>query len=120
MSYHVVFVPKRRRKIFGGRRTTYCEQQFRKVAQEIGCAFDTLKVAENHIHMLIMIPPKIAVSDALRILKGKTAHAMLKEFPEIRKEIPLGTFWARGFFARSIGELNEQLVRDYIARTDHL
>ena len=106
-------------KIFGGRRSQYCEETFKLVAQEIDCVFDTLKVAVDHVHMLVMIPPKLSVADALRTLKGKTAHKMLKEFPELRQELPPGTFWARGYFARSIGTLNEDRVRDYIRRTDH-
>ena len=69
--------------------------------------------------MLVLIPPKQSVSDALRIMKGKVAHMMLKKYPELRSELPPNSFWARGFFARTIGELNEQLVRDYIKRTDH-
>ena len=76
-------------------------------------------MAVDHVHMLVMIPPKLSVSKALQVMKGKSAHLLLKEFPELRRELPPGTFWARGFYARSIGEMNEQLVRDYIARTDH-
>lgn len=119
MSYHVVFVPKKRRRIFGGRRSDYCEETFRQVAQELGCAFDTLKVALDHVHMLIMIPPKLSVATALQSLKSKTAHRMLKQFPELRRELPPGSFWARGYYVRSIGAMNEDRVRDYIARTDH-
>lgn len=89
------------------------------MAREMGCAFDTLKVAVDHVHMLIMIPPKLSVSQVLQNLKGKSAYLLLKEFPELRRELPEGTFWARGFYVRSIGALNEQLVRDYIRRTDH-
>lgn len=119
LSYHVVFVPKRRRRIFGGRRSEYCQAVFTQLARETGCAFDTLKVAVDHVHMLIMIPPKLSVSQVLQHLKGKSAFLLLKEFPELKRELPEGTFWARGFYVRSIGALNEQLVRDYIRRTDH-
>lgn len=118
-SYHVVFVPKRRRKIFGGERSLFAEEVFRVVAKEIGVRFDTLKVAIDHVHMLLFIPPDISVSSAMQILKSKSAHKLLKQFPELRRELPEGTFWARGYYARTIGKLNEDLVRKYIARTDH-
>jgi len=118
-SYHIVFVPKRRRRIFGGVRSLAAEEVFRQVAKELGIRFDTLKVALDHVHMLAMIPPDISVSNAMRELKSKSAHELLKQFPELRRELPDGTFWARGYYARTIGNLNEQLVRDYIARTDH-
>jgi putative transposase len=118
-SYHIVFVPKRRRKIFGGVRGSTAEAVFRSVAQELGIKFDTLKVAVDHVHMLCCIPPDIPVSKVLQVLKGKSAHMLLKQFPEIRKELPPKTFWAIGYYARTVGELNEQLVRDYIRRTDH-
>jgi len=118
-SYHVVFVPKRRRRIFGGKRTQVAEAAFREVAQELDCVFDTLKVAIDHVHMLIMIPPKLSVSKVLQVLKGKTAQTLLKQFPELRKELPKDSFWSRGYYARTIGALNEQLIRDYIKRTDH-
>jgi len=114
-----VFVPKRRRRIFGGVRSCVAEKVFGQVAKEIGVKFDTLKVAIDHVHMLAAIPPDIAVSNALQIMKSKSAHELLKQFPELRRELPEGTFWARGYYARTIGNLNEQLVRDYIARTDH-
>jgi len=110
-SYHIVFVPKRRRRIFGGVRSLAAEEVFRQVAKELGIRFDTLKVALDHVH--------ISVSNAMRELKSKSAHELLKQFPELRRELPDGTFWARGYYARTIGNLNEQLVRDYIARTDH-
>ena len=118
-SYHVVFVPKRRRKIFGSYRSESAEEILRQVAQELEIKFDTLKVAEDHVHMLIMIPPDISVSKALQEMKSKSAHALLKKFPELRRELPGGTFWARGYYARTVGALNENLVRDYIKRTEH-
>ncbi len=118
-SYHVVFVPKRRRRILSGRRSSVAESLFIQVAQELGCEFDTLKVAIDHVHMLILIPPKLSVSKVLQVLKSKVAQGLLKEFPELRRELPDGTFWARGYYARTVGGLNEQLVRDYINRTDH-
>ena len=100
-SYHVVFVPKRRRKIFGGQRSVSAESIFKAVAQELGCQFDTLKVALDHVHMLIMIPPSMSVSQALQVMKSKSAQALLSQYPELRRELPEGTFWARGYYARS-------------------
>ena len=119
-SYHVLFIPKKRRRIFGSDRSRAAENYFREVVQEIECECDTLKVAIDHVHMLILIPPKLSVAKALQIMKSKVAQRMLKEFPELRRELPEGTFWARGYYARTIGGLNEQLVREYIERTDHL
>ena len=118
-SYHVVFVPKKRRKIFGGTGSSCCRMCFEQVAQELGCKFDIIKIAVDHVHMLVMIPPKLSPSKALQVMKGRMAHMILKKFPELRLELPKSSFWARGFFARTIGELNEQLVRNYIKRTDH-
>ena len=118
-SYHIVFVPKRRRKILGGARSEYLDKCFRAVAKKIGVEFDTLKIADDHVHMLAMIPPTISISTAMQKLKGLTAYLMLKEYSELRMELPEGTFWARGYYARTVGTLNEQLVRDYVNRTDH-
>lgn len=118
-SYHVVFIPKRRRKIFGGQRSASAESIFKQVAQELGCHFDTLKVAIDHVHMLVMIPPSMSVAQAMQVMKSKSAQALLSQYPELRRELPEGTFWARGYYARTVGALNEQLVRNYIERTDH-
>lgn len=118
-SYHVVFVPKRRRKIFGGQRSASAESIFKQVAQELGVEFDTLKIAVDHVHMLVMIPPSVSVAQALQVLKSKSAMLLLSQYPELRQELPEGTFWARGYYARTVGALNEQLVRDYINRVDH-
>ena len=120
LSYHVVFVPKRRRKIFGGERSEYAERVFKQVAQKLEVRFDTLKVAVDHVHMLLCIPPKYSVSEVMQKLKGASAYLLLKQYPELRKELPDDTFWARGYYIRTVGSLNEQLVRNYIDRTDHL
>ena len=96
-----------------------CESLFKGVAQELGCQYDTLKVAIDHVHMLVMIPPKLSVAHAMQVMKSKVAQGMFKEFPELRRELPEGSFWARGYYARTVGVLNEELVRKYIERTDH-
>ena len=79
------------------------------------CSVDTIKTDDdNHVHLLLRIPPKQSVSQVMQNIKAKSALGMLKQFPELRSELPEETFWARGFYVASVGGLNIDEVREYI------
>lgn len=115
VQYHIVFIPKKRRAILGGYRSEYLYMLLKRAAQEMESTVDTLKTDDdNHVHLLIRVPPKVSVSELMQRLKGKSAYGMLQRFPELRKELPEGTFWARGYYVASVGGLNVEDVREYI------
>jgi putative transposase len=70
-------------------------------------------VSYDHVHLLLSIPPKMAVSEVVGTIKGRVAIRMFKEIPEIRKKFWGRKFWARGYFVSTVG-VNEKIIRKYI------
>jgi len=70
-------------------------------------------VSYDHVHLLLSIPPKMAVSRVVGTIKGRVAIRMYKEIPEIRKKFWGRRFWARGYFVSTVG-VNEETIRKYI------
>ena len=112
-KYHVVFVPKRRRKVI-----------FENVRQHLGEVFKVLaeqkesKVLEghvlvDHVHMLISIPPKYSVSQVVGFIKGKSAIHLARVYGETKRNFTGMHFWARGFLVSTVGRDEEQ-IRAYI------
>jgi putative transposase len=73
-----------------------------------------LNIQEDHIHLVISIPPKVSVSEMMGILKGKLAIKIFKSYPELKKKPYWGNhFWARGYFVNTVG-LDEKIIRRYV------
>jgi putative transposase len=119
-AYHVVFSPKFRKKILGGEKAVYLETCLKEIAQKAGFQYGALKIAEDNVQILVMIPPTVSVSKALQQIKGASAYLMLRKFPELRNVLPEGTFWAHGYYARTIGTLYEPAVKNFIKETNQL
>ena len=72
-------------------------------------------VSNNHIHMVVEIPPKVSVSDFMRRVKGCTSRKIQQEFPELRKRYWGQRFWARGYFCTTSGNVTNETILNYIA-----
>jgi putative transposase len=73
-----------------------------------------LNVQEDHVHVVVSIPPKVSVSDYMGMIKGKTAIKLFKSYPGMRKKPYWGNhFWARGYFISTIG-VDEETIRKYV------
>jgi putative transposase len=71
-------------------------------------------VPADHVHLLVSIPPQVAVSRLVQRLKGKTAYKLLGEFAHLRKQFWGRHLWARGYFCRSSGQVTDEVVKRYI------
>mgnify|MGYP001056872035 CR=1 FL=1 len=114
LYYHIVWVPKYRRGILAGKVGERAEQVIRHVAEEYGYTVDTLDVSPDHIHLLLSLPPKLSIADAVRTLKSITARTLFQEFPELKRHLWRDSLWADGYCANTIGGLNLDAVRQYI------
>jgi putative transposase len=114
LFYHVVWAPKYRRRVLGGEVGERAKQVIAEASANYGYTIDTLKVSPDHIHLLVSLPPRISVVEAVRTLKSITAKTLLKEFPELRKHLWRGNLWTRGYAVNSVGGLNLDTVRQYI------
>ena len=112
-KYHVVFVPKKRRKVLYGNIRKAIGPLFHDLAKQKECMILEGHIMPDHIHMLIMIPPKHAVASIIGFVKGKSAIAIARRFSGKEKNFTGEHFWARGYAVSTTG-LNTDQVRNYI------
>jgi len=113
-KYHVVFCPKYRYKILEAEVRTYVIQQaYRLCNQKEGVEILEINVQPDHVHMVLEIPPKYAVSKVIGFLKGKLALRMFDRFPKLRKRYWGQHVWSRGYCVSTVG-LDEERIRKYV------
>ena len=113
-TYHVVWVPKYRYRILTGAVAELMDRDIRMLCEWKDVEVLELNIQPDHVHAVLSIPPKIAVSSFMGFLKGKLAIKVMKSYPRLRRKPYWGNhFWARGYFASTIG-LNEDLIRRYV------
>ena len=71
-------------------------------------------VSPDHVQILISAPPNLSISDIARYLKGRSSHLLQDEFPELKRRYWGQHLWARGYFCATVGEVNEELIKQYI------
>lgn len=112
--YHLVWVPKYRKRILRGALVTRLEELFRQCAEINGWQIHELNVRSDHVHMLVQLKPAISVSRAVQLLKGGSSRVVRSEFPELDEFLWGDSFWGDGFFAETAGYCSEERIREYI------
>lgn len=112
-KYHVVFIPKYRKKSLFGVLRKEIGPVFRQLARQYGCEILEGHIMNDHVHMLISIPPKISVSNAIGYIKGKSAIFVARKFRGKERNFTGESFWARGYFVSTVGR-DEIVIREYI------
>jgi len=112
-KYHVVFIPKYRRKAIFGQIRRELGEVFRRLARQKECEIEEGHLMPDHVHMMISIPPKYAVSQVIGFLKGKSAIHIARVYAGRKRNYVGQHFWARGYFASTVGR-DEQVIREYI------
>ena len=116
-KYHIVFIPKCRRKtIFGtifGQIRQHLGEVFRKLVAQKESRIEEGHLQPDHVHMLISIPPKYAVSQVVGYIKGKSAIHIARVYGDRKRNFVGQSFWARGFFVSTVGR-DEAVIREYI------
>jgi putative transposase len=111
-SYHIIFIPKYRRKVM-----------FKEIRKDIGEILRTLceyknveliqgSISADHVHMYVKIPPKLSVSEFMGYLKGKSALMIFDRYPQMKRGHGRH-FWARGYYVSTVG-INKDVIREYI------
>ena len=116
-KYHVVFVPKYRKKGLYGKIRLYLKDLFHELARQRNCEIVSGHIVKDHVHMCISIPPKYAVSEIIGYLKGKSAIAIARQFGKKKRNFSGEKFWARGYAVSTIG-LEIEIVKKYIAHQE--
>jgi putative transposase len=112
-KYHVVFIPKCRRKTLYVQLRKHLGEVFRKLAEQKESWIEEGHLMVDHVHMLIAIPPKYAVSQVIGYIKGKSAIHLARVYGERKRNFVGQHFWARGFFVSTVGR-EEAVIREYI------
>ena len=112
-KYHVVFIPKYRRKVLYGELRQHLGDVFRKLALQKESRIEEGHLLVDHVHMMISIPPKYAVSQVVGFIKGKSAIHLARTYGERKRNFVGQHFWARGYFVSTVGR-DEAAIREYI------
>ena len=116
-KYHVVFIPKCRRRTLYGTLRPHLGEVFRKLAVQKESRVEEGHLLADHVHMLIAIPPKYAVSQVVGFIKGKSAIHLARVYGEQRRNFVGQHFWARGYFVSTVGR-DERIIREYIRKQE--
>lgn len=112
-KYHVVFIPKyRKKKLYESIRTDLGEKLHRLAEQKESKILEG-HMMSDHIHMLIQIPPKYSVAQVIGYIKGKSAIYVARRYGERQRYFTGQHMWARGYFVTTVG-LDENVIRNYI------
>lgn len=112
-KYHVIFIPKYRRRTLFGRLRRELGEVFRDLARQKESQIEEGHLMPDHVHMLITIPPKYSVAQVVGYLKGKSAIPIARVYGGRRRNYVGQHFWARANWVSTVGK-NEALVRKYI------
>ena len=112
-KYHVVFIPKYRRKVLYGQIRMELGEVFRELARQKESRIEEGHLQGDHVHMLLSIPPKYAVAQVVGYLKGKSAIHIARTYGGRLRNFVGEHFWARGYFVSTVGR-EEEAVRRYI------
>ncbi len=112
-KYHVVFIPKCRRKTLYGELRRTLGEVFRTLAKQKESQVHEGHLMPDHVHMLIAIPPKYSVAQVVGYLKGKSAIHVARTFFDRKRNFVGQHFWARGYFVSTVGR-DEAAIREYI------
>lgn len=112
-KYHIVFIPKRRRKVIYGKIRSHLGKIFHELAKQKEAEILEGHLLIDHVHVCISIPPKFAVSNVIGYIKGKSAISIARNLMGRKKNFTGENFWARGYFVSTVG-LDEKAIREYI------
>jgi putative transposase len=116
-KYHVVWIPKYRRKTLYAELRKYLGPVFRDLAQQRECTVEEGHLQGDHVHMLISIPPKYAVAQVIGYVKGKSAIHIARTYLGRRQNFTGQHFWARGYYVSTVGR-DEATIRQYIQKQE--
>ena len=116
-KYHVVFIPKCRRKTLYGKLRKHLGDVFRELALRKESRVEEGHLMPDHVHMMLSIPPKYAVSQVVGYIKGKSAIHIARVYGERKRNFVGQHFWARGYFVSTLGR-DEDVIREYIQRQE--
>jgi putative transposase len=112
LGLHLVWCPKYRRRVLGGRVADRCAELLNQVACERGWEIVASEVMPDHVHLFVRVGPTVAPAEVVRAFKGRPDRVLRQEFPYLRRFAKV--LWSPSYFAASVGYVSESTVRRYI------
>lgn len=116
-KFHVVFIPKYRKKKLFGELKRELGSIFHDLARQKECKIEEGHIMPDHVHMLLSVPPKVSLSQAVGFIKGKSAIQVARQFGGRQRNFTGSCLWARGYFVSTVGR-DEEMIRSYIKNQD--
>ena len=118
MHVHLVFVAKYRRKVSDGDAIDRMRRMFGKVCEDMEASLIEMDGEDNHVHLLVEYPPRLAVSVLVNSLKGVSSRLLRKERPDLKKRYWKNMLWSPSYFASSCGGAPISIIRQYIEQQE--
>ncbi|MGH9070647.1 MAG: IS200/IS605 family transposase [Acidimicrobiales bacterium] len=110
-KYHIIWCPKYRRRVLAGRVETRLKQIIAEVVAEVGGQVIEVEVMPDHVHLLVEVPPTVALSRFVGFLKGRSSRALRAEFVHLRR---MPALWSPSWFVSTVGGAPLEVVRRYV------
>ena len=114
--YHIVWSTKYRLKVLSGDLRLRIREIIRQVCAENEFEIVRGVLSSDHVHMFVSVPPKLAISDLVRKMKGRSSRKAQQEFPAVRKRYWGQRFWGRGYFSTTNGVITQDVVLQYLEK----
>jgi putative transposase len=114
LKYHLVWITKYRKPVLRGQVALRLRRLLRQTCATLDVYIVSGHIARDHVHLLVSVPPHLAVSELVQRLKGRSSRRLLEEFGELSRQYWGQHMWARGYFAVSTGNVTDDIIQQYI------
>lgn len=116
VNYHLVWIPKRRKKVLVGDVEKRLRQIIWETCQERDWVVIALEIMSDHVHLLVNVPPNVAAHEVVKAIKGRSSRYLRQEFPQLLK---LPSLWTHSYFVSTEGNVSSETIRKYIEEQRH-
>ena len=114
IQYHFVWVTKYRYHVLEGEVRLRVREIIRQICQQHDLLIEQGHVSKDHVHILVSAPTHMSASQIMQKIKGRSSRVLQQEFPHLKKRYWGQHIWARGYFCTTVGQVTDQMIRDYI------
>ena len=114
IQYHFVWVTKYRYHVLAGEVKLRVRELIRQICQQHDLLIEQGHVSKDHVHILVVAPTHLSASQIMQKIKGRSSRMLQQEFPHLKKRYWGQHIWARGYFCTTVGQVTDQMIRDYI------
>lgn len=110
--YHVVWCPKYRRKVIGGKVDDRLKEIIREVCAERDAPIEAIETMPDHVHLLVVVDPQYGIHRLVKQIKGRSSRLLRQEFPHLKSRMP--TLWTNSYFVATTGGATLEVVKRYV------